>query len=150
MYLLSEEFTMNPSSQVNENDYSNRNCRNTQHLRNWTIAWVISMAIAAFAPKYIWNFNTLLSFIAIVTNIAVGFGMLLANRKYLQGLDEMQRKILFDAMALSLGVGLVLGSSYELLEDIKLIPFQPEISHLVIIMCLTYVIGVALGHRKYQ
>jgi hypothetical protein len=75
------------------------------------------MAIAAFAPKYAWDFNALLSSITIV----IGFGMLLANRKYLQGLDEMQRKILFDAMAFSLGVGLVLGTSYELLEDIQLI-----------------------------
>ena len=79
------------------------------------------MAIAAFAPKYAWDFNALLSSITIVINIVIGFGMLLANRKYLQGLDEMQRKILFDAMAFSLGVGLVLGTSYELLEDIQLI-----------------------------
>ncbi len=141
---------MSLSSQKNENDYSKRNCRNTRHLRNWTIAWVISMAIAAFAPKYVWDFNTLLSIIGVVICIAVGFGMLLANRKYLQGLDEMQRKILFDAMALSLGVGLVLGSSYELLEDIKLIPFQPEIPHLMIVMCLTYLVGAIAGHRKYQ
>jgi len=108
------------------------------------------MAIAAFAPKYVWDFNTVLSIIGVVICIAVGFGMLLANRKYLQGLDEMQRKILFDAMALSLGVGLVLGLSYELLEDIKLITFQPEIPHLVMVMCFTYMGGIIAGHRKYQ
>lgn len=141
---------MNKANQADKNDYQNRNCRNTRQLRNWTIAWVISTAVAVFAPKYIWNFNTLLSIVGILINIALGFGMLLANRKYLQGLDEMQRKILFDAMALSLGVGLVLGSSYELLEDIKLIPFQPEIPHLMIVMCLTYLIGAIAGHRKYQ
>ena len=141
---------MSKANQADKNDYQNRNCRNTRQLRNWTIAWVISTAVAVFAPKYIWDFNTLLSIVGILINIALGFGMLLANRKYLQGLDEMQRKILFDAMALSLGVGLVLGSSYELLEDIKLIPFQPEIPHLMIVMCLTYLIGAITGHRKYQ
>ena len=47
-------------------------------------------------------------------------------------------------MSLSLGIGLVLGCSYEMLEDIKLIPFEPEISHLLILMSLTYVVGTAL------
>jgi hypothetical protein len=45
---------------------------------------------------------------------------------------------------------MVVGLSYEILEDIKLISFQPEIGHLVIIMCLTYAGGIAAGHRKYQ
>ena len=53
-------------------------------------------------------------------------------------------------MALTLGVGLVVGTSYELLEDIKLITFEPEISHLTILMCLTYFIGIILGNRRYQ
>ena len=50
-------------------------------------------------------------------------------------------------MALSLGIGLVLGCSYEMLEDIKLIPFEPEIpfKHLIILMSLTYVVGTVLG-----
>jgi hypothetical protein len=65
-------------------------------------------------------------------------------------MDEMQRYIQHEAMALTLGVGLVLGMSYELLEDIKLISFEPEISHLIILMCLTYFIGIILGNRRYQ
>jgi len=132
------------------NEYKDRNCKNTRNLRSWTIAWVVSMAVAAFAPKYIWDFHTLLTIIAVVLSLAIGFGMLLANRVYLRGLDEMQQRIMFDAMGLSLGVGLVVGLSYELLEDIKLISFQPEIAHLVVIMCLTYLGGVIAGHRKYQ
>jgi hypothetical protein len=76
--------------------------------------------------------------------------MLVANRRYLRGLDEMQQRIMLDAMALCLGVGLVVGLSYELLEDIRLITFQPEIPHLVIIMCLTYFGAIKAGNRKYQ
>jgi len=40
--------------------------------------------------------------------------------------------------------------SYEMLEDIKLITFEPEISHLILLMCLTYCIGGILGNRRYQ
>jgi hypothetical protein len=76
--------------------------------------------------------------------------MIRVFKQYLLGLDELQRKIQLDAIALTLGVGLVIGSSYELLEDIKLIPFEPEISHLIILMSLTYWVGVILGNRRYQ
>ena len=76
--------------------------------------------------------------------------MILANKRHLQGLDEMHRKIFLDAGALSLGVGLVCGLSYDLLEDVRLITFEPEISHLVILMCLTFLVGLISGHRKYR
>ena len=132
------------------NEYQNRNCKNISRLRIWVIAWIVSMAITAFAPKYLWDFNTLLTLLSVVINLVMGAGMLFANHTFLRALDEMQQKIIFDAMALSLGVGLVVGQSYELLEDIKLITFQPEISHLIIIMCLTCLLGIILGNRKYQ
>jgi hypothetical protein len=114
------------------------------------MVWVVTMAITAFAPRFIWDFNTSLTIISLLVNLAVGFRMLVANREYLRGLDEMQQKILFDAMAFTLGVGLVIGLSYELLEDIKLIGFEPEISHLIIVMCLTYLTAMIAGHRKYR
>lgn len=141
---------MSKSDQPIANEYQERNSDNTRNLKSWTAIWVISMAVAAFAPKYIWEFNTIITTIAVVINLALGFGMLIANRRYLRGLDEMQQRIMFDAMGLTLGVGLVVGLSYELLEDIKLISFQPEIAHLVMIMCLTYLVGIIAGHRKFQ
>ncbi|MFT7007167.1 MAG: hypothetical protein ACJAXJ_001680 [Colwellia sp.] len=132
------------------NKYKDRNSKNTRNLKIWTIAWVISMAITTFAPKYLWDFNTTITVLSVIIHVAIGFGMLVANRRYLRGLDEMQQRIMLDAMALCLGVGLVVGLSYELLEDIKLITFQPEIPHLVIIMCLTYFGAIKAGNRKYQ
>jgi hypothetical protein len=136
--------------QCEQSSYQTKNNAKSVKLRNWTAAWVLTMAIAAFAPRFIWDFNTSITMIALLINLAVGFRMLVANREYLRGLDEMQQKILFDAMAFTLGVGLVIGLSYELLEDIKLIGFEPEISHLIIIMCLTYLIAMIAGHRKYR
>jgi len=136
--------------QCQQSSYQIKNNANSVKLRNWTAAWVFTMAIAAFAPKFIWDFNTSITMIALLINLAVGFRMLVANREYLRGLDEMQQKILFDAMAFTLGVGLVIGLSYELLEDIKLIGFEPQISHLIIVMCLTYLIAMIAGHRKYR
>jgi hypothetical protein len=53
-------------------------------------------------------------------------------------------------MALSLGVGLVVGLCYSNLDISNLISFDAEISHLVILMGLTYFAGVLVSHRKYQ
>ena len=124
--------------------------KNTLRLFFWTVAWVLATAGAAFGPRFLWDFNTLPTILGVLVHIGIGFGMIRMFKQYLLGLDELQRKIQLDAMALSLGIGLVLGSSYELLEDIKLIPFEPEIPHLLILMSLTYVVGTVLGHRKYQ
>ena len=124
--------------------------KNTKRLFFWSVIWVLATAGVSFGPKNLWNFNTWLTIIAVLIHIGLGLGMIRVFKQYLKGLDELQRKIQLDAMALSLGIGLVLGSSYEMLEDIKLIPFEPEIPHLLILMSLTYVVGTVLGNRKYQ
>ncbi len=119
-------------------------------LKYWTTAWLLSTALAAFGPKLIWEFHTLLTTLGVFINLGTGFGMILATRAYVQQQDEMHQKIFLDAGALTLGVGLVVAIGYELLEEIKLITFEPEISHLVIFMCLTFLSGMIAGHRKYR
>ena len=104
----------------------------------------------ALGPKFFWEFNTPITILGVLINLGIGFGMILANKRHLNGLDELMRKIQIEAMAISLGVGLVCGLSYELLEDIKLISFEPEISHLIILMSLTYMIGIIIGNRRYK
>ena len=124
--------------------------KNTLRLFFWTGAWVLATAGAAFGPRFLWDFNTLPTILGVLIHLGIGFGMIYANKRHLLGMDEMQRHIQHGAMALTLGVGLVVGVSYELLEDIKLITFEPEISHLILLMCLTYCIGIILGNRRYQ
>lgn len=136
-------------SNKDSNDWEACNTRNTLRLGYWTFAWVASMAISAFGPKLIWDFATLPTVIFVVVNLALGYGMIMANKRHLQGLDEMQQKIFLDAAALTLGVGLVCGLSYELVAQAKLIPFEAEISHLVILMSLTFLAGMIAGHRRY-
>jgi hypothetical protein len=138
----------NPETKTNPH-YAESN-KNTTRLGLWTLAWLITLAIAAFGPKLIWNFHTALTVLAVLINLAVGARMIFANKQHLQGLDEMHQKIFLDAAALTLGVGLVCGVSYELFEDIKLIQFEPSISHLVVLMSLTFLAAMIGGHRKYR
>lgn len=124
--------------------------KNTKSLGFWTIAWVLSLALAVFGPMFIWDSHVLLSVLAVAANLAIGVGMILANKRHLHGLDEMQQKIQFEAMALSLGVGLITGLSFSTLAIVDLIGFDADISHMVILMSITYAIGLTIGRRKYQ
>ena len=51
---------------------------------------------------------------------------------------------------MSLGVALVVGLSYSNLDITNVIAFDADISHLVILMGLTYGLGVMFGVRKYR
>lgn len=137
-------------TQTDSNGGSACRARNAVRLLYWTAAWVVTMAVAAFGPRLVWDFDTALTTLAVVTNLGVGFGMIVMNRRHLRGVDEMHQKIFLDAGALTLGVGLVCGLGYDLLEDVRLIQFEPEIAHLVILMCLTFLAGMIVGHQKYR
>jgi|MGYP003979414173 hypothetical protein len=130
--------------------FKDRTIKHTFRLGLWTGAWVLATAGAAFGPKLLWNYSTVPTILGILIHLCIGFGMIYANKKSLLGMDEMHRLIQLEAMALTLGVGLVFGMSYELLEDVKLIPFEPEISHLFILMSITYFIGIIMGNRRYR
>ena len=131
-------------------DWAANSVKNTVRLGYWTGAWVVTMAVANFGPRFIWQFNESITVLAILVNLLVGFGMIAANKRHLKGLDEMHQKIQLEAMGLSLGVGLVVGLAYSNLDVTNLIGFDAEISHLVILMGLTYLAGVAVGVRRYQ
>ena len=76
--------------------------------------------------------------------------MIWMNIKYLSGLDEMQKKIQLDAMALALGVGVIGGLNYSLLDVTNLITGDAEISVLVIIISITYMAGILIGQKRYK
>jgi hypothetical protein len=110
----------------------------TRKLGYWTLAWVLTMALATFGPKFLWESSALISVAAIGLNLLVGIGMIVANKDQLKSLDEMQQKIHLEAMGITLGVGLVAGLAYSNLDISNVISFDAEIGHLVILMSLTY------------
>ena len=140
---------MKTDSQSKTN-WTDRQKANSKRLALFTFIWVASNALLAFGPKFFWHFNFALSISAVVVNLIAGAGMLYAHKRYLVDLDELQKRINLEAMALCLGVGLVIGLCYESLEDIQLISFEPQIAHLTFIMCFAYMAGLIRGHRKYK
>jgi hypothetical protein len=123
--------------------------QNTRGLAIWTAAWVATMAIAVFGARFAWPDSNLLKLVTILVNVAIGFGMIAANKRHLDGLDELQRKVQLEAMAFTLGVGLVFGFAYSTLDITNLIESDAEISFLLVVMALTYLGSVIVGLRKY-
>jgi hypothetical protein len=124
--------------------------RSTLSLAAWTVAWVASVALAAFGPVIIWNEEPVLTLAAIGLTVLVGAGMLWANKRTLQAMDELQRRIQLQAMAWTLGAGLVGGIAWTLFARHELVGFDAEIAHLVAFMALTYVAGSIAGVLRYR
>ncbi|KPH64628.1 hypothetical protein AMS58_19810 [Pseudoalteromonas porphyrae] len=125
-----------------------RNKMNTASLAKWTLFWMLSLAFVSFGPNLLWEGNIILSVIAVVINLAVGLMMILANKRHLQGLDEMQQRLQLNAMAITLGATLIVGLAYSSLDNSALIPFTADISHLVIFMGLTYFFTTLFMHKQ--
>jgi len=124
--------------------------RQTVKLGYWTLAWLLTMAIANFGPKFLWAQNEFLTVAAIALNLLVGIGMIVANKDHFRSLDELQQKIQLEAMGVTLGVVLVVGLAYSNLDIANFISFDAEISHLVILMSLTYLATLITLNRKMR
>lgn len=130
--------------------WTERNKRNNRRLAVWTAGWLGSLALVYFGHRYIWESAPVITAVMVGVNVLLGFAMIWANKRVLQDLDELQLKVQLEAMALSLGAGLVAGVAYSALSATGVIPFEAKIAHLAVFMALTYLFGVFTGTRKYQ
>lgn len=124
--------------------------KNLYQLAAWTWSWVATMAIASFGPKYIWDDHAVLTALAVSANFANGILMIIANRNLFNKFDELERKIHLESLALTLGLAVVVGLSYALLDSTNLITFNAEISNLVLFIGVTYLICVTVNSRRYS
>ena len=123
--------------------------KNHRRILYWIFAWTVTMVLADKAEFYEWHSSALVSILAIVINAGIGVGMIVTYMRFLTELDELQRKIQLDSLALSLGVALVGSFSYSLLVTAKFIS-DAEISHIILLMGLTYMVGIIVGQIRYR
>lgn len=123
--------------------------KNLYQLAGWTWSWVATMAIASFGPKYIWDDHTTLTVLAVSVNFANGILMIIANRRLFNNFDELERKINLEALALTLGLAVVVGLTYSLLDATNLISYDAEISNLVLFIGVAYIIILTVNTKRY-
>jgi hypothetical protein len=131
-------------------DWPGQTKETTIRLAKWTILWVLTVAIPAFGPTLFWGENNLINSLAILLNVGVGFGMIMAMINHLKKQDEMMRKVQLEAMGISLGVAVVGGIALSMLDATNVIPFDAEIGGLVALIGITYFISVFVNIRRYK
>ncbi len=115
----------------------------------WTWSWVATLAIATFGPIFIWEEQKALTTFAIIINLANGVLMILANRQLFNHYDELERKIHLESLALTLGLTIIVGLTYSLLDQTNLIPFDAEIGVLIGFVGVTYMITLLINRKRY-
>ncbi|MGL6160153.1 hypothetical protein [Microbulbifer sp.] len=124
--------------------------RSTRHLALWTGAWLLATALMTFGSLFLWPDNTVLNGLAIVMNLATGWGMILATVRYLKAQDEMERKVFLDAAAVTLGVAVVAGIAFQFYGSLPFAAMKLEIPHLILLMGITFLVTTVAGWRRLR
>ena len=132
------------------NGYQSRTRANAIRLFRWNGAWGLATALMAFGPKFLWNRALVFTLLAVALDLAVGVGMILANKKYIAELDELQQKVQLNSMGITLGVALTAGVPLSVLDAYHVIPFHADIAYLLILMSLAFAISNLYGTRRYR
>lgn len=130
--------------------YQSRICTNTIRLACWNGAWLGTCALIAFGPKFLWNRALLFTLLAVGLNLCVGFGMLLSNKKYVESLDELQRRVYLNGLAITVGVGLIAGVPISVMARYHVIPCKTDIAYLIALMSLTFLMSMLYGTWRYR
>jgi len=117
----------------------------------WTLAWLVSLAVAKVGPELLWDpQQQAASWAAVVVNLVVGIGWIVAFARFLQAQDELQRKIQQDALTITLGVGWVGGFAYVVADAAGLIANGGNIAVFPALLGVVYLIAVAVGMFRYR
>jgi hypothetical protein len=119
------------------------------NLAGWTWSWVATLALATFGPLFIWDDHQLLTILFVGLNFANGIAMIIANRSFFNSLDELQRKIQLEALGITLGLTVIFGITYSLLDTTNLIGTDAEIGFLVGIIGVTYMVSLLIIRKRY-
>ena len=115
----------------------------------WTLAWVVSLGILTAAENSLWD-NKIYTIIGLIINFAVGVGMIIAHKNLFKTYDELQKKIQFEAMAITLGLAVVVGLTYEVSFDFGVINSEPEFEYLVLFISFSYTASNIINSRRYR
>lgn len=140
---------MNPSK-PQKHGYQSRTLKNTLQLFSWASAWVGTCALMSFGPRFLWNKALAFTLLAVGLNFGVGVRLIVAHKKYLASLDELQRKVYLDALGITVGVVLIVAVPYAVLDRFNIVHLKGEVSDLLILMTVTFLASFLIGTWRYR
>ena len=139
---------MNTTSTENQT-YDQRARRDSLAIVGWIFTWMLSLVISDKAALYGWWSAEWITWLSIVINAALGLWVVRSYLRMLRNLDELQRQIQLNALAISLGVSLVGSITYSLLVTWGYITDE-EVSDIFVLMCVSYSAAVLYGQFRYR
>ena len=130
--------------------WASRTTRNTLGLAAWTAAWVASVALAAFGPEFLWNNQPAPTLVAIAFNVWSASACCSPTNATCRRWTNSSARSSSQAMAWSLGAGLVGGVAWSLFARYDLVGFEAEIGHLIAFMAVVYLAGFVAGLLRYR
>ncbi len=127
--------------------------RRTRQLALWTLAWLASVVLAGLGPQFLWNSRQpAASWIAVAFSILIGLAWIVAYTRFLQALDDLQRKIMLDALAITLGVGWVVGMGFFMAQTAGLvaIDLSTAVLGMTVLLSVAYVAAALAGKLRYR
>ena len=118
-------------------------------LLGWTLAWVVSLAFLTGLENTLWN-DLIYTKIGLLINLVIGIVMIVAHKNLFKTYDELQKKIQFEAMAITLGLAVVVGLTYEVSFDFGVIDKEPEFEYLMLFICFSYVASNIISAIRYK
>jgi hypothetical protein len=140
---------MNPSKPQKQG-YQSRTLKNVLQLLSWASAWLGTCALMTFGPRFLWNKTLLFTPLAVGLNFCVGVGLILAHKKYLASLDDLQRKVYLDALAITVGVVLIVAIPYAVLDRYNIVHLKNQVSGLMILMSVTFLASFSYSTWRYR
>ena len=123
--------------------------KETKIMLAWCFVWVASFALLSAGVNYLWD-SLLITKIGLLINLAIGIGMIIANKNLFKTYDELQKKIQFEAMAITLGLVVVVGLTYEVSFDFGIINKEPEFEYLMLFICFSYMATNIINSLRYR
>jgi uncharacterized membrane protein len=131
--------------------YESRVAKSTLKLLCWNVAWLLALGLLTFGEDFLWeDASTVPTVIAFTIAVLVGIGMVIANKNYVQALDELQRKVMLEAMSITLGVPLAVGVPYAVMVEHGVAPSDKWFAYLIILMSVTFMTSLLSGLWRYK
>ena len=108
-----------------------------------------TFAFAVFGIKNEWLSPGYQTILAIGVQAIAGFAMFWAFRRLIVEMDDLQRKIQLDALALSLGITVFSTLTYDVLVKAALVS-EMKTSNFLFLICFIYMGAVIVGNLRYR
>ncbi|MBM7072129.1 hypothetical protein JQC92_08815 [Shewanella sp. 202IG2-18] len=125
-----------------------KDIQNANKVNLWGLAWAATLCATIFMIESDWFDHMAYVIIALVINAGAGVAMVLAYKRLLANLDEMEKKIQLDALALSVGITIIVYAGGSILEKANIISYLSPAA-LIASISLSYVVGLISGRVRY-